>query len=558
MVKSFASVLTLAMAWACAAGLVAPATAGAAGRTLTVTTIADPDNGVGSCGSGGACSLREAVNQADAESGDQIVVPAGNYTLSSTFGPLALTSDATLAGSGASGTIISGGDATQILDVTSGSVTVSGVTLTHGSSGGQGGAAIVETGASLTIASDIVSGSTAGTDGGGIEDQGTLAVQNSTITGNSSNPNSSGGGIDVENYGSGAVVLSIADSTVSGNHAKHGGGISFANSSTGTLTVAIDGTTISGNSADSITGGGGGIFDWHGASSVTVTNSTIVSNSSAAGVGGVEVHSTDTFINDTIAGNTQATSGTGQQVDIHSGGTLTMQNTIAAGSGPGTNCQNHGTFTDHGHNLDDADTCGLSAASGDLINADPKLGALQSNGGPTETMALLAGSPAINAGSNTGCPATDQRGVARPQQGTCDIGAYEVAPPPPSGSTAPSVTTPAVPNKFAFRKVKVRGNGLLLVPVAVHGAGKLTARATFTVRVGHHKRTFRYGTTSARATKAGTVTLKVRLRGKAAKELRKIRHARVTITVTFAPTGGTRHTERHKVTVRRSRHGKYR
>jgi hypothetical protein len=56
---------------------------------------------------------------------------------------------------------------------------------------------------------------------------------------------------------------------------------------------------------------------------------------------------------------------------------------------------------------------------------DPKLGALANNGGTTQTMALLTGSPAINAGNNTGCPTTDQRGIARPQGGVCDIGAFE-------------------------------------------------------------------------------------------------------------------------------------
>jgi predicted outer membrane repeat protein len=62
--------------------------------------------------------------------------------------------------------------------------------------------------------------------------------------------------------------------------------------------------------------------------------------------------------------------------------------------------------------------------SASVTIADPKLGPLANNGGPTRTMALLAGSPARNAGA--GCPATDQRGVARPQGSACDIGAYEV------------------------------------------------------------------------------------------------------------------------------------
>ncbi|HEY9741316.1 MAG TPA: choice-of-anchor Q domain-containing protein, partial [Coleofasciculaceae cyanobacterium] len=62
-----------------------------------------------------------------------------------------------------------------------------------------------------------------------------------------------------------------------------------------------------------------------------------------------------------------------------------------------------------------------------ITTANPLLGSLANNGGSgsTQTLALLAGSPAINAGNNSVCPKTDQRGVARPQGGVCDIGAFE-------------------------------------------------------------------------------------------------------------------------------------
>ena len=85
-------------------------------------------------------------------------------------------------------------------------------------------------------------------------------------------------------------------------------------------------------------------------------------------------------------------------------------------------------LSSQGNNLESANTCGLNAA-GDKINANPKLGPLQNNGGTTWTHALLAGSPAIDGGTNSGCPATDQRGVSRPIDGdhdgsaVCDIGA---------------------------------------------------------------------------------------------------------------------------------------
>jgi hypothetical protein len=77
-----------------------------------------------------------------------------------------------------------------------------------------------------------------------------------------------------------------------------------------------------------------------------------------------------------------------------------------------------------GHNLSSDNSCTLNA-SGDMTNTNRLLGPRQDNGGPTPTHALRSGSPAINAGTNAGCPATDQRVVPRPQGGNCDSGAYE-------------------------------------------------------------------------------------------------------------------------------------
>jgi hypothetical protein len=107
---------------------------------------------------------------------------------------------------------------------------------------------------------------------------------------------------------------------------------------------------------------------------------------------------------------------------------------IIAGSQTGPNCS--GTISEvAGYNLDSGTTCVLSDAT-DLTATDPLLGPLTANGGPTLTMALLGGSPAIDHGGSAanGCPATDQRGVVRPQAAACDIGAYEFnSPGPPSG-----------------------------------------------------------------------------------------------------------------------------
>ena len=107
-------------------------------------------------------------------------------------------------------------------------------------------------------------------------------------------------------------------------------------------------------------------------------------------------------------------------------GTADWSNTIIAGNTAPTGPDCNRFATSLGHNLiGTSDGCGFTPAAGDLVNANPLLGPLQDNGGPTKTHALLEGSPAIDAGDNASCPATDQRGVARLQRAACDIGSYE-------------------------------------------------------------------------------------------------------------------------------------
>jgi hypothetical protein len=109
-----------------------------------------------------------------------------------------------------------------------------------------------------------------------------------------------------------------------------------------------------------------------------------------------------------------------------------VANTIVSGNAS-TQC---GGATDGGHNISFPD----SGCPGE--NADPKLGSLADNGGPTRTHALMAGSPALGGipAAGAGCTATDQRGIARPQGSACDIGAYEQAPPVVSTGGTTDVT----------------------------------------------------------------------------------------------------------------------
>ncbi|OLE56503.1 MAG: hypothetical protein AUI36_15720 [Cyanobacteria bacterium 13_1_40CM_2_61_4] len=110
-------------------------------------------------------------------------------------------------------------------------------------------------------------------------------------------------------------------------------------------------------------------------------------------------------------------------------GTVHLKNTIIAGNsaGPATNSlmDLSGTFLSEGHNLT-GDTNGASGfINSDLLNVAANVGPLQDNGGPTFTHALLAGSPAIDAGASDGAPFVDQRGFPRPARFEFDIGAYE-------------------------------------------------------------------------------------------------------------------------------------
>jgi len=208
---------------------------------------------------------------------------------------------------------------------------------------------------------------------------------------------SCGGGIKID---AGAVVT-LAHSAVLTSTATFGGGIY----NQGTLTV--QNSSLAGDSAD---WDGGGIYNQ---GTLTVQNSTLAGNS-ATGGGGIYNLGTLTVQNSTLAGNSADSSGGG----IYNWGTLYYANTIIANSPDGGDCYG-GTIGTNIRNLVEDGSC--SAA----LSGDPLLGALADNGGGTATMPLLPGSPAIDAGDDAGCLATDQRGAPRADL-RCDIGAFEL------------------------------------------------------------------------------------------------------------------------------------
>lgn len=295
--------------------------------------------------------------------------------------------------------------------------------------------------------------------GGAIyQESGTLSISNSTFRDNhaiDSGQLGSGGAIDAEyanvtisgstfehntapNKG-GAINflgdeddderLTLTTSIVRENSAYEGGGI-YSN---GPLTIAR--SLIHSNVATG--GSGGGINHVSEYDPLTITNTTITENTANGGSGSGGGFRTDgpaTLIHTTVVSNAGTISG----IDVNAdwGGSLTLRNSIVAD----TACTSTEGITDAGYNLATDDSCNIGSGPGSQIVTDPVLGTLRDNGGPTFTMLPLVGSPAIDAIPAADCSdiTTDQRGVARPQQGLCDIGAVEA-----DDFTPPTVTITA-------------------------------------------------------------------------------------------------------------------
>lgn len=242
----------------------------------------------------------------------------------------------------------------------------------------------------------------------------TMNITNSTI---SDNLGIYGGGINVQNG-----TINITNSKIYGNSAlARGGGVYCILSGT---TVNITNSTVNNNTVGTTYDGiGGGIFSY---GALNITNSTISNNKSTVDGGGVASNGTTELKNSTIAYN--SASSTIPPLQTTGGGisgNATLINTIvsnnSAVSGPDVN----GSAVSNGNNLI-GNTSGSSGwITSDILNVNANLAPLGDYGGPTQTVALISNSPAINAGNNQNAPATDQRGLARIVGGTIDIGAYE-------------------------------------------------------------------------------------------------------------------------------------
>ena len=274
-----------------------------------------------------------------------------------------------------------------------------------------------------------------------------LALQNGSA--------SVGGAIDASHGGS----VTVVNATLAHNSAGAGGAIAGgANAS-----VTILASTFVDNTAS---GGDGGAIN---GSTVSATNSTFVGNQAGHG-GAIHAASGLTLINSTFENNVAA----GASVSLD-GGRATLRNTIMAGA-TGSQCElPASTISDQGGNFSTDSSCGLSQASSHTNTAVAALGLapLADNGGPTETVALLPASLAINAGVACPPPATDQRGVARPQGAACDSGAFEAEPTPGYDISYPQCGGP-FPASPAFGIVGVNG-GRVFSPNPCLGTGAVMA-----------------------------------------------------------------------------------
>ena len=424
--RRFRGTAVLMLALGCLAGASASA---ARAETFVVNSTADlpvAKQGEHLCiTAADTCTLRAAVMEADIDGGtNTIVIPAGYFRLTippSTEAGFAGPSDAgngalaiedgtlNIVGAGARRTIVDGNHLDRIFAIgNTATVSISDLELTGGDSTGGGsskeidmGGAIYNTGA-LTLDRVAVVGNHA--DGGG----GIFSVPGSYITIDHSlianNTAYEAGGIRFDGGGE------LIDSTVTGNTLEPLPNQSYAQNPKLAVTLA-----------DELSGYGGGI-DFRGGNNLDIVNSTITDNHALKGGGGLN--------------SAQSYAAASSATSI---GITLLLNTIIAGntsSAGGQECNvEDNIIQSEGHNLASDGSCFLSG-SGDLPNRNPLLGPLAFNGGPTETQALLTGSPAINAGAGEGCPQDDQRGVARPRS-SCSIGAYQYVPPVPPTSAAP-------------------------------------------------------------------------------------------------------------------------
>lgn len=455
----------------------------AVAKVYAVNVASDGQNST--CAPFKACSLRSALALADDDdTHDTIRLPAGarlelaqgQLESGNGTGVRELEIDgrgATIDGNGASGilrltgnsddevtlrnlTLTGGanpdsGGAVDADDIGGGKLILLDVAMTGNTAAVEGGAVVSGQSNALVVERSTFTQNTAGA-GGAISGNGPTTIKESTFTGNTAT-DSGGRGGGAFSFSS-ASLATLVDSTFTGNHAAERSGAIHIRGD-----LVADRITVAGNDAPERGGIG---LDLNPGEHVAISNATVTGNAAtvgeygAAGIGlaGSGATSTLSIDSSTIAGNTVpagAAAGTALGTYL---GPVTLRNTIL--SGPRA-CNVLGPMTSKGGNLDSGRTCAFNGPD-DRFDADPRLGPLADNGGAVPTMALLAGSAAVDAG--LACPALDAREVSRPQGPACDSGAFEA-------EKADLVTT------------------LAAAPAAVKVGEPVTASVTVTDRAAH-------------------------------------------------------------------------
>lgn len=444
MTRLVCTVLTAVMLMIVTGGLLARAVSARAAPLSTLYVNATGGNDANNCLAPATACATIAAAVAKASNGDTIQIAAGVYNESQ----IDIDRRLTLSGASAASTIVDAGKNGRAFTIYSDS-TLRHLTIRNGQTPedpaifNSGGGAILIASAAVLLQQVVLRDNTAANSGGAIFNTGQLTIDQSSLISNTAQ----GWGGAIFNYSFSTGAITVTQSLIAANRAigTYSGGIhterpvlirdsiildNTAAGVGGGLTVGNDAvlerTTISGNSAAE----GAGLYVELGAA--TLHNVTVSGNIASSNFGGVYVAGNSAILtatNSTIADNRNLSGATGSNgLALISGATAYLANSIVANNAQ-RQC-NNGSVVSLGHNLTSDTFCNLTQP-GDRQDIDPLLMPLGDYGGPTPTHALRPGSPAIEGGNNAFCPATDQRGVARPYDGdndgtaTCDAGAVE-------------------------------------------------------------------------------------------------------------------------------------